>query len=469
MVVGAGPNGLSAAIRLAQAGLAVTVFEGAAEVGGSARSMELTLPGFVHDVCSAIHPLAVGSPFFNSLPLTAHGLEWVHPAAPLAHPLADGGAVVLERSLLQTALGLGSDGGAYRRLLGPLLNRWSRLVGEILGPLRLPRDPLTLARFGCQGLRSAAGLSRRSFRSVAARALFAGLAAHAVLPLEHAGTAAFGLLLGLAGHAVGWPMPRGGAGAISRALAAYLRSLGGTVITHCPIESLADLPTARAVVLDVSPPQLIALCGPELPPAYVQKLRRYRYGPAVFKMDWALHSAIPWRHPECARAGTVHLGGTLEEIADSERAAWNRQYCNRPFVLLAQPSLFDRTRVPPGKHSAWAYCHVPQRSTRDMTAEIEHQVERFAPGFRDCIAARATCNAEQLQRTNPNCIGGDISGGANDLRQLWCRPLPAVVPYATPNPRLFLCSASTPPGGGVHGMCGYHAAGAVLTRLRGRG
>jgi phytoene dehydrogenase-like protein len=454
VVVGAGPNGLAAAIALAQAGLRVTVLEGQATVGGGCRSAELTLPGFVHDICSTVHSFAVASPFLRSLPLGEHGFEPVHPSAPLAHPLDDGTAVMLERSPAQTAAGLGADGAAYRRLIEPLVRAPDALFEEVLAPPRhLPRHPLLLARFARAGLRSASALARSRFEGKRARALLAGCAAHSMLPLEAPVTAAYGIVLAASGHAVGWPVTRGGSQRLADALAAYLRARGGSVETGRTVASLDELDAAEPVLLDVTPRQLHALSGGRVPD-------RHRPGPGVFKLDWALDGPIPWRAPEAGRAGTVHLGGTLEEIEASERGG----HAERPFVLLVQPTLFDPSRAPPSKHTAWAYCHVPNGSTRDMSAAIEAQVERFAPGFRDRILARAKRGPADLEHDNPNYVGGDINGGIQDWRQLFTRPVAKLDPYATPTRGLYLCSSSTPPGGGVHGMCGVWAARSALRR-----
>lgn len=461
VVVGAGPNGLAAAIVLARAGWSVLVLEANDEVGGGLRSAELTLPGFVHDVCSAVHPLGIGSPLLRALPLAEHGLAWVHPAAPMAHAL-DGGAVVLERSLDATAEGLGGDGAAWRSLMHDLAGRWEERVPDLLAPLRWPARPLALARFGLPALRSADALATSRFAGERARALFAGLAAHSMLPLERPVSAAVALVLGAAAHAVGWPFPRGGAGAFARALASCLRALGGRIETGRRVASLGELPAARAVLLDVSPRGLLRLAGDRLPSGYRRALEGYRYNPGAFKVDWALSEPIPWRDAGCARAGTVHLGGTLAEVAASERAPWRGATAERPFVLLAQPSRFDETRAPPGQHTAWAYCHVPHGSDADMTERIERQIERFAPGFRDCILARSVLPPSALERANENLVGGDINGGAQDLRQLFFRPTASLNPYRTPLRGVYLCSSSTPPGGGVHGMCGYHAARTAL-------
>jgi phytoene dehydrogenase-like protein len=438
---------------LARAGRRVTVHEAASEVGGGVRSGELTLPGFVHDLCSSIHPMAAASPAFGQFPLAQHGLEWIHPDAPLAHPLDDGTAVVLERSLDETAGNLGPDGEVWRRMMEPLATSWVRLCQDLFEPLlHMPHHPLLLARFGLHGLRPARWLAESQFRGVRARALFAGMAAHAVLPLESWGTAAVGMVFALAGHTTGWPFPRGGAQALSAALASYLQSLGGEIRLESRIDAL---PNAPLVLCDVTPRQLLAMAGDRLPAGYRRALGRYRYGPAAFKMDWALDAPIPWRARECARAATVHVGGTLEEIAQ-----WEGRFTGRPFVLVTQPSLFDASRAPAGNHTAWGYCHVPNASTMDMTDAIESQIERFAPGFRARILARHVMNPQALERRNPNLVGGDIGGGLTDLKQLLFRPTWRL--YRTPASGVYLCSSSTPPGGGVHGMCGYHAARAAL-------
>jgi phytoene dehydrogenase-like protein len=464
VVVGSGPNGLAAAIVLARHGVSVRVLEAADTVGGGTRTAALTLPGFLHDVCSAVHPMAAASPFFRSLPLDRHGLEWVHPGAPLAHPLDDGTAAVLERSPEATADALGADARAYRKLMGPLVRGAEGLFADLLGPFRIPRHPLTALRFGWRAIRSAKGLADAYFRTDKARALVAGLAGHAILPLEKSPGAAITLMLGLAGHAVGWPFPRGGSQRIADALASHLRELGGEVVTGHRVDSVAELSPAKAILLDVTPRQVVALGGEKLPARYRRRLGRYRYGPGVFKVDWALSGPIPWRAAECRRAGTVHLGGTLEEVAAAERAPWVGEHAERPFVLLAQPSLFDPTRAPAGKHTAWAYCHVPHGSTADVTDRIEAQVERFAPGFRELILARHAMNTAAMERYNANYVGGDITGGVADWGQLFTRPVARLNPYTTPAAGLFICSASTPPGGGVHGMCGYFAARAALRR-----
>jgi phytoene dehydrogenase-like protein len=467
VVVGSGPNGLAAAIVLARAGRSVVVLEAKESIGGGARTEELTLPGFKHDVCSAIHPMSLVSPFFQTLPLAEHGLEWLESPYAIAHPLDDGSAAVMELSIDRTAARLGDDGDAYRQLMAPFAAHAKELFAEILRPIRLvPRHPFVLARFGLAGLPSAMSVAKR-FRTDGARALFGGCAAHSFLPLEDAGSSSFGLALALAGHAVGWPCARGGSVAIINALAAYLRSLGGTIKTSSPVRSINDIPRTRAILFDVTPRQLADIAADALPASYVKRLRRFRYGPGVFKVDWALDGPIPWRAAECAKSATVHVGGTIEEIAAHEAEIWKGRNERKPFVLVAQQSLFDDTRAPAGKHTGWGYCHVPHGSTEDMTNVIEAQIERFAPGFRDRILARHTRNSAQYEAYNANMIGGDIAGGANNLMQVLARPFPQRDPYSTPNKRIYLASSSTPPGGGVHGMCGYWAAQSVLRRLFG--
>jgi phytoene dehydrogenase-like protein len=467
VVIGSGPNGLAAAIALAQESLSVLVLEGREEIGGGTRTTELTLPGFRHDVCSACHPMGSLSPFFRSLPLETHGLRWVRPRVSVAHPLDDQPAVLLKRSLAETAGGLGADASAYERLLTPLLVDPHELLHDILGPLRVPMHPLRMLRFGLQAIRSATGLARGRFREARARALFAGCAAHSVLPLERKLTAALGLVMCFTGHVEDWPVAEGGSGAISRALASVLVSLGGRVETGRWVRTLADLPPARVYLFDTSPAQVAAIAEPALPTGYVRRLRRYRYGPAVFKIDWALDGPIPWRDPAVLGASTVHLGGTLDEIASAEGAVWRGEHPERPFVLLCQQSQFDGTRAPEGKQTGYAYCHVPGGSTRDLTEIIERQVERFAPGFRERVLARHVMNAVDFEGYNPAFVRGAITGGVVDLGQLFTRPVARWDPYSTPNRRIFICSAATPPGGGVHGMCGYYAARSALRWIDG--
>lgn len=465
VVVGSGPNGLTAAIALARAGVSVHVIERADRIGGGMRTEELTLPGFHHDVCSAIHPLAVASPFLRGVPLAEHGVEWIEPPAALAHPFDDGTAALLERSPAATGATLGRDGRAWARHVGPLARDVEPLLEDLLGPPRVPRHPLVVARFGLQAGLPASSFARTAFRGERARGFFAGMAAHSMLPLSQPATAGYGLVLALLGHAVGWPLVRGGSQQLAEGLASYLRALDGTIETGRQVDSLAELDGAPVVLLDTGPRELVRLAGPRLGGIYRRGLERFRYGPGVFKLDWALDAPIPWRAEECARAATVHLGGTLEQIAASERAPSHGATAAVPFVLLAQQSLFDPTRAPEGRHTAWAYCHVPNGSTADLTDRIERQVERFAPGFRERILARSALGPAWFEQHNPNYVGGDINGGAGDLLQILARPVARISPYSTPLPGVFLCSSSTPPGGGVHGMCGYHAAQAALRHL----
>jgi phytoene dehydrogenase-like protein len=462
VVVGSGPNGLAAAITFARQGLAVLVLEASATIGGGTRTADLTLPGFLHDVCSAVHPFAVASSFLKSLPLANHGLELIHPPAPLAHPLDDGRTAMLERSVEETGHSLGRDASAYRRLLQPFVGSAEALFADLIGPLKPPRHPILAIRFGFRAIQPASRLARAWFQDEPAKALLAGLAAHSILPLEFWATSAIGLVLGLAGHAAGWPIVRGGSQNLSASLASYLRSLGGEIVTGKRVETLDELPPARVVLLDVTPRQVVQIAGHRLPSDYVRRLDRFRYGAGVFKLDWALSDPIPWRTSDCFRAGTVHIGGTLDEIAAAEADVGRGQHPERPFVLVSQPSLFDPSRAPSGHHTAWAYCHVPNGSTADMTERIEAQVERFAPGFRDVILARHVLAPADFASYNANYIGGDINGGAQDLRQLFTRPVARLVPYSTPLRGLYICSSSTPPGGGVHGLCGYYAARAAL-------
>jgi phytoene dehydrogenase-like protein len=463
-VIGSGPNGLAAAIVLAQAGLEVEVFEAESEIGGATRTLELTLPGFHHDFGSAVHPLAAGSPFFSSLPLENYGLEWIHSPAPLAHPLDDGTAVTLERDLGLAEAALGGDGRAWRRLMKPLVTRWTDLTADILRPaIAFPNHPFLLARFGLNAILPATTVARR-FETEPARALFAGLAAHSFMALSQPLSAAFGLVLGASAHAVGWPVPRGGAQSIANALAAHLAHLGGRITTSTRVRSLADLPACDLTLCDITPRQLLALAGEsssnKFSPAYRHQLAAYKYGPAAFKVDYALSRPIPWNAAACLRAATVHLGGSLADMGASEAAMAAGRHAEKPFVLLAQPTLFDPTRAPAGKHIAWAYCHVPNGSSEDMLERLESQIERFAAGFRDCILARHVSSPSTLEAMDANLIGGDISGGAMNLRQFLFRPTRRQ--YRTSVPDIYICSSSTPPGGGVHGMCGANAARMAL-------
>jgi len=465
LVIGSGPNGLVAAITLAQAGIDVVVQEAADEIGGGVRSAALTLPGFTHDVCSAVHPLGIGSPALRSLELD---LEWVHPDAPSAHPLDYGTAVLLERGVEATAEGLGADATAYRRIVGAIVDAWPAVEGVVLGPFPLP--PRRVARAaralgavdGLRALRAGLGAAGLGFSGARARAFVAGHAAHSMLPLERRLTGGVGLTLAVLGHVFGWPFPRGGAQRLTDALAARLVELGGEIHAASPID---ELPSHDVVLADVGPRELVRIARGRLPARYRRALLRFRNGPGAFKLDWSLAGPIPWRAADCRRAGTVHLGGTFDEIAASEREPWAGRHAERPFVLLAQPSLFDQTRTPPGRHVGWAYCHVPNGSDEDMTDRIEAQVERFAPGFRELILARHALRPAELEARNRNYVGGDINGGAMDLAQLLFRPTRSLVPYRTPLRGVYLCSSSTPPGGGVHGMCGYSAAMVALRDL----
>jgi phytoene dehydrogenase-like protein len=463
-IVGAGPNALTAAVVLGRAGLSVAVFEAHATLGGGCRTEALTLPGFRHDVCAAIHPMGVVSPIFQRLRLTDHGVEWVSAPVALAHPLDDGRVAVLSRRMSDTMESLGPDGQRWRRLVSPFVSRHDQFFADVLRPIRLPAHPLLMARFGALGLRSSRGVQRR-FDDEPARALFAGGAAHSMLSLSAAGSASFGLVLAVAGHAMDWPCVRGGSEMIVTALTTLAHRTGCTTATQTPIRRLADLPPARAVLFDVTPRQLHDIADNALSPSYRRQLRRFRYGPGVFKIDYALAERIPWKRKACDEAATVHLGGTADEIAASEAAATSGQVADRPFVLVAQQSHFDSSRAPASRHTGWVYCHVPHGSDVDMTARIERQIERFAPGFRDIVLARHVTSPRALESHNPNMIGGDIGGGANTLRQFLLRPAPRWNPYSTSHPRLFVCSSSTPPGGGVHGMCGYWAARTVLRRV----
>ena len=465
VVLGSGPNGLAAAITVAQAGRSVLILEAKETVGGGTRTQELTLPGFRHDVCSAIHPLALMSPFFRSLDLRPSGLEWIQPPVPLAHPLDDEPAVLLERSLEATAKGLGMDADGYHRLIGPAVRDWTTIVPELLKPLGIPRNLFPMLRFGPRAMRTAVDLARSWFKGARAQAIFAGNSAHAIFPLQHLSSVGFGIMLSMAAHAVGWPIARTGSQAIADALASYLVSLGGAIEVGSPVSSLSDLPPARAVLFDVTPRQLAGIAGATFPADYAERLRRHRYGSGVFKVDWALSGPIPWKDASCSQAGTLHLGGTLEEIAAAELDVWRGIPPERPFVLISQPSLFDSTRAPAGLHTAWGYCHVPNGCTVDMTQRIEDQVERFAPGFRSLVLAKHTMSPSEMEAYNPNYIGGDIAGGVQSFWELFVRPLGRWGAYSTPAKGVYMCSSSMPPGGGVHGMCGHFAAKLALKEV----
>ena len=461
IVVGSGPNGLSAAITLQKAGLSVLIVEAKSTIGGGMRTAELTLPGFKHDICSAIHPMAMGSPFFADLPLHEHGLEFVHAPLAAAHPFDNGNAAILSRSIKETAKSLGKDGKAYLDLIKPLVESWPKIVDDTLGPLGIPKHPLLLAQFGLKAMQPASWISK-NFETEKAKGLWAGMTAHSIQPLTNYSSAAIGMVLSAVGHLYGWPIPKGGSQSIADALTSYFISLGGKIETNFLVKSLDQLPSADAVLFDVTPKQLLEIARDKFSPLYKWQLERYRYGMGVFKIDWALDGAIPFTAPECNKAATVHLGNTFKEIADGEQLTSSGGHPEKPFVLLAQQSLFDATRAPEGKHTAWAYCHVPNGSRVDMTAAIENQVERFAPGFKDQILAKNTMNSSQIEAYNPNYIGGDINGGIIDIGQLFTRPALRLSPYRTSAKGIYICSSSTPPGGGVHGMCGYHAAKTAL-------
>lgn len=461
LVVGAGPNGLAAAITLRQQGLSVLILEKEQTAGGGLRSAEITLPGFTHDLCSAIHPMAVASPFFRSIPLEQYGLEWIVPPVAVAHPFEDGSAAALSGSVYHTASELGRDSNAYARLFKPLTDSWDALLPEILAPLHWPAHPFTLARFGARALLPATHLAQQ-FQTPSAKGLWAGIAAHAIQPLDRWASSAIGMVLTAAGHVHGWPFPKGGAQKLADALCAYFRAIGGKIQTGTYIRSLSELPAARVVLFDTSPTHLLQLAGHRFSPLYRWQLERYRYGMGVFKVDWAIEGAVPFAADVCKRAGTVHLGNTFDEIARAETQTAAGRHPEAPFVLLAQHGAFDTSRAPDGKQAVWAYCHVPHGSTLDRLDAIERQVERFAPGFRARILGRHVMNTAQMEEYNPNYIGGDINGGIADLRQLISRPVLSRSPYRSAAKGLYLCSAATPPGGGVHGMCGYHAARRAL-------
>ncbi|WP_374951953.1 phytoene desaturase family protein [Mucilaginibacter sp.] len=464
VIVGSGPNGLAAAILMQQQGLSVLVIEGKQEIGGGLRSAELTLPGFTHDICSAVHPLALASPFFRTLPLAQFGLEYLQPAVAAAHPMDDGSAALLLKSITDTAGLVGADEHAYKKLMQQVTKLWPLIDADVLGPLHFPGHPLALAAFGLKALPPATVLASR-FKTENARALIGGMAAHAIQPLTNMATSAIALVLLAAGHLNGWPIPKGGSGRIANALAAYFTSLGGKIETGQYITSLKQLPSANAVLFDVTPKQLLHIAGHKFSSVYKWQLQRYRYGMGVYKIDWALDAPIPFTNSDCRQAGTIHLGNSFEEIRDSEQQIWKGRHPDKPYVLLAQQSVVDDTRAPKGKHTGWAYCHVPNGSTKNMTAIIEQQVERFAPGFRDTILARHTMDTAQVEAYNPNYIGGDINGGVLDIGQLFTRPVLRLSPYTTSARGIYICSSSTPPGGGVHGMCGYYSAKKALKEI----
>jgi phytoene dehydrogenase-like protein len=464
IVIGSGPNGLAAAITLQQKGLSVLIVEAKDTIGGGLRTAELTLPGFHHDICSAIHPMAANSPFFQTLPLDEHGLKFIYPEIAAAHPFDDGSAAILTKSIEETAASLGADERNYLRLIQPILTNWPQIVDDVLAPFHIPKHPIAYAGFGLKAVQPATLLARR-FTTSKAKGLFGGMAAHSILPLTHIATSAIGLVMLAAAHLKGWPLPQGGSQALADSLASYFVSIGGKIETGLLVKSLLQLPSAKAILFDVSPKQLLEIAGQDFSAYYRGQLSRFRYGMGVFKIDWALDGPIPFTNHDCRRAGTLHLAGELHEIVKSEESSWSGTESANPFVLLAQQSLFDATRAPAGKHTAWAYCHVPNGSIKDLTSTIENQVERFAPGFRDLILARHTYNTREMEAYNANYIGGDINGGELNITQLFTRPALRVSPYSTTKKGLYLCSASTPPGGGVHGMCGYHAAKKVLKDL----
>jgi phytoene dehydrogenase-like protein len=461
IVIGSGPNGLAAAILMQQQGLSVLVLEAKSEIGGGLRTKELTLPGFKHDVCSAVHPLAAASPFFKTLPLADHGLRYLYPEIDAAHPLDHANAAILCRDLDKTARQLGTDEKAYRKLMGSVTKNWPLIDADVLGPLHFPKHPLALASFGLDAIKPVTLLTK-NFKTKQAKALFAGMAAHAMQPLTNMATSAIALVLMAAGHRQGWPVPKGGSNAIANALASYFKSIGGKIETNTLVTSLDQLPSAHALLFDITPKQLLQIAGHKFSSIYKWQLERYRYGLGVYKIDWALDAPIPFISDVCKKAGTVHLGNTLNEIRDAEQQTWNGKHPNKPYVLLAQQSIIDSTRAPEGKQTAWAYCHVPNGSTNNMTDAIEKQIERYAPGFKDTILARHTMDTVKMEEYNPNYIGGDINGGVIDIGQLFTRPVLRYSPYKTSEKGMYICSSSTPPGGGVHGMCGYYAAKKAL-------
>lgn len=462
LVIGAGPNGLSAAILLAQQNLKVKVIEARDSVGGGTRTEELTEPGFYHDICSAVHPTGVGAPYLKTLPLQDYGLEWIHPDYPVAHPLDHGEAVIVPKSLDEAVDRLGNDGMNYKRLIEDFVQNWDRLSNDLFGPVRIPDNPLSMMRFGWYGMFSAKLLANSIFENIETKAFFAGLAGHSIIPLEKVFTGSFGLVFAASIHAAGWPVARRGSHSITKAMAAYFESLGGEIETGNEINSTRDLPNAKSVLFDLTPKQIANIARDDLPDSYLKKLNSFTYGPGAFKMDFALSEPVPWENEDCKKAGTIHLGGTFKEIAESERNTWDGKFNDNPFVLVSQPSLFDDTRAPEGKHTLWAYCHVPNGSEQDCSSQIINQIERFAPGFRDTIISYNAMNAVDFEQYNANYIGGDINGGAQFFKQLIFRPLIQWDPYRLAGKSMYICSSSTPPGGGVHGMCGYHAAKSAL-------
>ena len=467
VIIGSGPNGLAAGIRLALEGLHVKIFEAAETIGGGMRTQELIRPGYHHDVCSAIHPMAASSPFLKKLPLEKHGLKWIHPIHPAAHPLDDEPAAILYRDLDETAFHLGEDEENYKKIIKPLVEHWDELTTDFLGPLRFPSNPVKMASFGIKALQTA-DMFQSNFNTTRAKALFAGMAAHSMLPLNSLATAAVGLVFFATAHTGGWPLPKGGSQTLADAMARYFKSLGGEIETGFEVKKMNQLPQSKAVLFDLTPLQVARIVGDDFPVTYRRKLNKFRYGPGVFKVDYILNEPVPWKNHECSRAGTVHLGGTFDEIAETEKEMSKGGHPEKPFILVAQQSLFDETRTPDHKHSLWAYCHVPNGSTKDMTQAIENQIERFAPGFRDIIDEKVTMNTADFQQYNANYFGGDINGGRQDIRQLFSRPVSWLNPYSTPSDGIYFCSSSTPPGGGVHGMCGFHAANAALKKEFGR-
>jgi len=464
IVVGSGPNGLAAAITLQKAGLSVLILEANSVAGGGMRSAEITLPGFTHDICSAVHPMGADSPFFRSLPLADYGLKFLYPEIPLAHPFEDGTALALIPSLQEMADSLGEDAQAYLKLMQPLVNSWEGIQNDVLSPLHFPKHPMDMAAFGWRALSSASRLSKR-FKSEKTRTFWGGLSLHSQLPFDWMASSAIGLVLLTVGHKRGWPVAEGGSQSIANALVSLFISLGGKIELNYTVTSLDQLPSSRAVLLDVTPVQLLEIAGRRLSPVYRRQLKKFRYGMGVFKIDWALAEQIPFKSELSKNAGTIHLGGSFKEMEAAEMDAWSGRLTKRPGIILAQQSIVDPGRAPIGKHTGWAYCHVPRGSVADLTDTIEDQVERFAPGFRERILARHTINTEELEEQNANYHGGDIGGGANNLSQLFTRPALRSAPYRSSAKGIYLCSSSTPPGGGVHGMCGYNAAKRVLKDL----